>query len=106
MKAEIKKGMTIIHTKEDHIGCRNKTGCQGISKYNNTNMLRVEISIKQKKYSVGIFDNLQDAMKARKVAETKKEAGCLLSWLASKPHGNTDNYIDFWKNEFEGIDGK
>ena len=103
MKREIKNGTTIIHTAEDRIGVRNKLGCHGISYYNNTDKWRTEISVGKKKYLVGVFDDLDDAIKARKVAEKKKEAGILVSWLASRPHGNSDENILFWNNEFKGM---
>ena len=102
MKREIKKGITIIHIKDN--GVRNKLGCPGVSRYNNTDRWRTEISIRKKKFLVGVFDDLNDAIKARKVAEIKKEAGILVQWLASRPHGNSDDYIKFWEKEFEGMD--
>lgn len=106
MKREIEKGLTIIHTAEDHIGVRNKLGCAGVSRYNNTDKWRVEISIGKKKYLVGIFDDMQDAVKARKLAESKKDAGVLVQWLASRPHGNHLYCKEFWMKQFEGIDDK
>jgi len=106
MKREIEKGITIIHTTEDHIGVRNKLGCAGVSRYNNTDKWRTEISIGQKKYLVGIFDELKDAIKARKLAEVQKDAGVLESWLASRPHGNHLHCKEFWEREFEGMDHK
>lgn len=102
MKIEIEKGITVIDTTEDHIGVRNKLGCAGVSRYNNTNRWRVEISIKNKKYLVGIFDDFQDAVKARKLAEQKKLAGVLAEWLDSIPHGNTLYFKEFWINNLNG----
>lgn len=102
MTRDIKKGITILHTKEDNIGIRNKLGCPGVSHHLN-NKWRCEISIGKKKYLVGVFDDFQDAAKARKVAEKKKEAGILVQWLASKPHGNCDEHMTFWEHEFEGM---
>jgi len=104
MVREIKNKVTILHTADDSIGIRNKLGCPGISRYNNTNRWRSEISIGPKKYLIGVFEDIQDAINARKVAEVKKEAGCLVQWLASKPHGNSEECMDFWKKQFEGID--
>ena len=104
MKREIEKGMTIIHTAEDHIGVRNKLGCAGISRYNNTCKWRVEISVGKKKYLVGIFDDLQEAIKARKISEIKKNEGVLVQWLNSRPHGNHLNCKEFWKKQFEEFD--
>lgn len=104
MERKIEKGLTIIMTASEHIGIRNKLGCPGISRYNNTNRWRTEISIGKRKFLVGVFERLEDAINARYVAEVKKDAGCLEAWLASKPHGNDPAIMDFWKNEFEGID--
>lgn len=104
MTREVKKGMTIIHTADEHIGIQNKNGCKGVSAYGNR--FRVEITIghkHEKKYLVGIFDTLPDAIKARKIAEAKKYSGCLESWLASKPHGNSEAYQKFWEIEFERL---
>ena len=89
MTKEIINHMTIIHTAEDHVGVRNKLGCPGISRYNNTDKWRTDISIGKKKYLVGIFEDMQDAIKARKLAEAKKKAGVLIEWLDTRPHGNT-----------------
>lgn len=102
MTREVKKGMTIIHTAG--IGIQNINGCRGVSAYGNR--FRVDITIghtHEKKYLVGIFDTLQDAIKARKIAEAKKYSGCLESWLASKPHGNSEAYQKFWEIEFERL---
>lgn len=102
MKIEIEKGITVIDTTEDHIGVRNKLGYAGISKYCGDKW-RVEISIKKKKYLVGVFDDFQDAVKARKLAEQKKLAGVLVEWLDSIPHGNTLHFKEFWIKQFEGM---
>jgi hypothetical protein len=106
MTRQFEKGITILHTADDHIGVRNKMGCPGISKYNNTDRWRTEISVGKKKYLIGVFDDLQDAINARKIAEKKKEAGCLIQWLASRPHGNHLHCNEFWKKQFDGMDEK
>lgn len=98
LQTEIKKGVTVIHTKPNPI--KNKTGCYGISSYANYRY-RVDIQIKHKKYILGIFDSLQDAMNARKVAEIKKSEGCFEQWFKTKPHGNSPQFIEFWEKEFE-----
>ena len=100
MERKIENGVTILHTAADHIGCRNTFGCPGISYYKPSNGYRVEISIGKRKYLVGLFTSLQDAIKARKIAERKKAAGVLVSWLDTKPHGNSEEYMKFWNNEF------
>ena len=100
MTREIKHRVTIIHTAEDHLMIKNKFGCPGISVYN-TDRYRVEISIGKKKYLIGLFDYLEDAIKARKSAEQKKDDGILVEWLQTIPHGNSFEYAEFWKNEFK-----
>lgn len=105
MKREIKKGITILHTQDEHIGIKNKYNCKGISTYGDR--FRVEISIghnNPEKYLIGIFDNLPDACKARQIAEAKKRAGSLKQWIASKPHANSKAIIGFWENEFKRMD--
>lgn len=47
----------------------NKTGCTGISYINGKYRVRIQINHKSK--HIGYFDNLQDAIKARKNAEEK-----------------------------------
>lgn len=101
MKREFKNGTTIIHTQEDHIGVRNRLGCPGISPF--CEKWRTEISIKKKKYLVGIFDNFQDACKARKIAEKKRIEGTLEQWLATKPPRHSKGCIEFWERELNNI---
>ena len=100
MVREIKNGVTILHTAEDHIGCKNALGYPGVYHYKPSNGYRVEISIGKKKFLVGLFTSFQDAVKARKIAEGKRTSGTLVGWLDTIPHGNSDQHIDFWKNEF------
>lgn len=100
MEREIKNGVTILHTAADHIGCKNSLGCPGVYHYKPSNGYRVEISIGKKKFLVGLFTDLQDAIKARRIAEGKRTAGTLAEWLDTIPHGNSDHYKSFWDNEF------
>ena len=98
MEKKIEKGITIVSIDIDCI--LNKYGCYGLSQYDNSERIRVEISIKKKKYLVGIFPTLDSAIKARKIAEKKRQEGTLVEWLKSKPHGNSDAYDEFWEKEF------
>ena len=100
MEREIKNGVTILHTAADHIGCKNTLGCPGISHYKPSNGYRVEISIGKKKFLIGLFMDLQDAIKARRIAESKKADGNLVEWLNTIPHGNSEHRKTFWDNEF------
>lgn len=103
MTREVKKGMTIIHTTDEHIGIQNKHGCKGVVTFGNRFRVQITIGHNKKKYLVGTFDTLPDAIKARKIAEAKKYSGCLESWMASKPHGNSEECQKFWEIEFERL---
>ena len=50
---------------------------------------------------IGFFSNKETAIKARKVAEIKKEEGILTEWIKTKPHGNSDMFERFWQEEFK-----
>ena len=99
MEKRIEKGITHVSVAADCF-MYNKCGYYGLSQYNYSQKIRVEISIKQKKYLVGIFPTLDDATKARKIAERKRQEGTLVEWLKTKPHGNSNAYNDFWEREF------
>lgn len=101
MEKRIKKGITHLNINIDCI--LNKYGCYGLSHYSYSQKIRVEISIKKKKYLVGIFNTLDDAIKARKIAEKKRQEGTLVEWLKTKPHGNSNAYNEFWEREFLNI---
>lgn len=49
----------------------NKSGCKGVSWYSNLNKWVAEIRVEGKKIVLGTFKNLDDAISARKQAETK-----------------------------------
>lgn len=98
MDKRIEKGITIVSIDDDCI--LNKYGCYGLSQYSYSQKIRVEISIKQKKYLVGIFATLDSAIKARKIAEKKRNEGTIVEWLKSKPHGNSYACKEFWDREF------
>ena len=97
MEKKIEKGITNLRIDIDY--AVNKYGCCGLSQYE-SGKIRVDISIKRKKYLVGIFPTLDSAIKARKLAERKRQEGTLVEWLKSKPHGNSDAYDEFWEREF------
>lgn len=86
MQREIKYKMTILHTAEDHIGIRNKFGCPGIKAYYNTGKYLVEAFIGKRRFRVGLFDSLDDAIEAKHISDAKKQEGILEEWLASKPY--------------------
>lgn len=101
MEIEIKNGVTIIRTGDAKGGLKNKTGGCGITFYKEQKKYRAEININKKKMLIGFFNNKETAIKARKVAEIKKEEGVLVEWLKTKPHGNSAMFQKFWQEEFE-----
>lgn len=96
----IENGVTILTTDRSGDVVRNKLGNEGVYYYSRTNKFRADITQRKQKYFVGFFDNYEDALKARKVAVIKRDEGILEEWLKTKPHGNSEHYMDFWKNEF------
>ena len=99
MEKKIEKGITLVSIDDDFF-MNNKCGYFGLSQYEHSEKIRVDISIKKKKYLVGIFPTPDAAIRARKIAEMKRMDGTLVEWLKSKPHGNSDAYEEFWKKEF------
>ena len=53
------------------IGTRNKTGVHGVSVCKQTGKYRADIRVNNKRYNLGRFDSLFDAVSARKSAEIK-----------------------------------
>lgn len=104
MRTEIKNGVTIIHTGDSTGGLKNKTGYNGVTFYKKGNKYRSEITIKKHKILLGFFEDKEMAIKARKVAEVKKEDGVLVDWIKNKPHGNSDKFEKFWQEEFQKCD--
>ena len=102
MEKIIKKGITLVSI-DANCFMNNKYGYFGLSQHEHSERIRVEISIKKKKYLVGIFHTLDAAINARKIAEKKREEGTLVEWLKSKPHGNSDACKEFWEREFMNI---
>ena len=86
MEREIKYKMTILHTAEDHIGINNKFGCPGIKEYYKTGKYLVEAFIGKRRFRVGLFDSLEEAIEAKHIADAKKQDGILQEWLATKPY--------------------
>lgn len=104
MVTEIKNGITIIHTGDSAGGLKNKNGVCGVTFYEKDKKYRAEITIKKRKFLLGFFDEKEMAADARKVAEIKRKEGTLEEWLKTKPHGNSERFYDFWKEEFAKCD--
>jgi len=49
----------------------NTSGCRGVNLHTYTNKWQARISVNYKRINLGFFDDLEDAIKARKEAETK-----------------------------------
>lgn len=101
MKYRIENGTTIISTGKTGNEVRNKTGAWGISYYAKKNQYRAELTYQQKKYGIAYFENIEDAKKARFVAEMRVKDGTFLEWFANKPHKNSSKFEGFWENEFK-----
>ena len=104
MTREFKKGITIIHTQGDGLGTINKHGYRGVTTFGDKFRVFIEVGRHTKKYLIGTFDTLSDAKKARQIAELKRHQKCLDEWLDTKPHGNSFECKEFWKNEFERLE--
>lgn len=68
-----KIGGTMIKFIKDgrKINSNNKTGINGVGLYGSTGKYRAYINVRKKFYHLGFFDDLEDAIKARKLAEEK-----------------------------------
>lgn len=98
MKRRIENGVTIISTGDSKGGQKNKVGFRGVSKY--ATRYRADIVFDHVKYTLGMFEDKETAIKARKVAEAKKSEGTLSDFLEIRPHGNSIDYMGFWHQCF------
>lgn len=101
MKRRIENGVTIISTGDAVGGQKPKSGIHGVYFYKPNGMYKSDIDVNHKKYHIGFFQDKEMAGKARRVAEIRKADGTFLKWFPTKPHGNDDNFYDFWENEFQ-----
>ena len=87
MKTEIKKGITIIHTAEDHIGVYNKNNKTGISRQatcDGSIKYRAEIQVNRKKHYLGLRDTVEEASALRQEAEEQVKKGTFHEWLENE----------------------
>lgn len=61
----------------------NSSGYNGISKFSKSGKYRAYINFRRKQYNLGLFNNIDDAIAARKEAE-EKIYGSFLEWYAQK----------------------
>lgn len=89
MKAAAVDGTSILSIRPDRALNRNSTtGHTGVSLYAN-GKYRAYINFKRKQYYLGLYDSLEEAVEARKIAE-KEIYGNFLDWYAKE-------YPDQWK---------
>ena len=62
---------SLENSRNSKIRCTNKSGVTGICRYKRNNKWVAQISVKGKVINLGHFDNFNDAVIARKMAETK-----------------------------------
>ena len=100
MERTIENGVTILSAHK-FFATENKHGATGI--VSRGEKFEAIIHIKRKKYSMGFFDTLEKAKKARVIAEQKKKDGSFLAWFDTLPHGNSKRFEPFWDAEFARI---
>ncbi len=81
MVIKIEKGVTIIDTGDAVGGVKNKTGHTGITYKPEGNVYRASIFIKKKRYHLGDFSNIADAVAIRSEAEKHRASGNFLKWF-------------------------
>lgn len=65
------EGTHVNRLASDKINANNTSGYKGISKHKQLQKWAAEIVLRRKKYYFGVFDNIEDAARARKMAEEK-----------------------------------
>lgn len=99
----IENGATIITTARRGDFVYNKLGVPGVCYRKDQGIYVVYMEFEKRKYSIGSFGTFEEATKARKVAEHKRDQGVFVEWLKSKPHGNSVHYMEFWEREWDAI---
>ncbi len=62
---------TLLNTIKSKIRKDNTSGVKGVSWYRSTNKWIAHITFQKKKYNLGYYENIEDAIKARENAENK-----------------------------------
>ena len=81
MKTTIKNGVTIIHTGDAVGGIKPVSGHTGVVYIKKRNQYRAEIYLDQRRYQLGHFDKIEDAIAYREEAEKQKAAGTFHEWF-------------------------
>jgi hypothetical protein len=81
MKTTIENGVTIINTGDAVGGIKTVSGHTGVVWLKDAQLYRAEIYLKQKKYNLGRFKDIEDAIALRKEAEAHRAAGTLDEWF-------------------------
>lgn len=86
MKIRIENGMTIISTGDAVGGKKNKTsGFQGVAYNPYHGMYRAEIYYKKQRYTLGMFEKVEDAVAIREQAKEHIKQGTFLDWQVAVP---------------------
>lgn len=88
MKSASKDGTNAYSIQRKGKNINNKTGYTGVSFMSSTGKYRAYINFKRRQYYLGLYDNIEDAAKVRKIAE-KHYFGNFLKWYKQE---YPDNY--------------
>ena len=81
MKIKIENGVTIISTGDPIGGKKNKHGHVGINFDKKLKKYRSEINFKRKKYFLGYFEDVNEAIEERKEADRHVKNGDFEEWI-------------------------
>ena len=80
MKVYFEKGLTVINTGDPVGGCKNKTGYNGIYFREAHQTYQAKVQYNYKKYHIGEFKTLEDAVSYYNVAKQHIANGTFLEW--------------------------
>lgn len=81
MNVYFENGLTVIKTDDAVGGNRKKHGCYGIYYFKERNAYVSEIKHNKKRYNLGQYTNIEDAIAIRKEADKHRDAGTLDEWF-------------------------
>ena len=81
MKVYFENGLTVIDTGDPAGGHKNKYGCTGVYYHSERNAFDAEIKYNKKRYKLGYYTNLEDAIAIRKEAEKHRDNATLDEWF-------------------------